>query len=69
MLLEAATTRVDALYRADARLVGVRLFPRMAYRELAGVYSKLADPQRAAAAVRKSGVFDAPRNLTGGGRD
>ena len=55
--LEGAIERVEALWKKDARLGGVRPFLGMAYRDLTEVLTRAGEPDRAAAAQRKSESF------------
>ena len=55
--LEAATTRMEAVWKKDRRLVGIFPVLEMAYRDLAKVLSRSGEPTYAAAALRKGEQF------------
>jgi serine/threonine protein kinase len=65
-LLESSIARAEALGKKDSRLVGVRPFLGMAYRDLARALSRAGKPEQAAEALRKAETFG-PRP-GGGGR-
>ncbi len=65
-LLESSIARAEALGKKDSRLVGVRPFLGMAYRDLARTLSRAGKPEQAAEALRKAETFG-PRP-GGGGR-
>jgi hypothetical protein len=56
-LLEAATSRVEDVYKRDPKLGGLRPFLSMAYRNLADVHDRSDAPALAAVARRKADGF------------